>query len=161
MNFKWAAGMLTLLFAIALGAPASFASDKSEVVDTVHRYLDNLDSEHSEKVQTALAICDSQVSILDEFPPHEWHGPTACADWWKGLLAYNDKSGITDGDATLGTPQTVDVNGDHAYFVAPMTYTYKQHGKSIKETASFSVSLRRTQAGWRITGWAYSKQTLE
>ena len=32
---------------------------------------------------------------------------------------------------------------------------------SIKETASFAVALRRTQAGWRITGWAYSKQTLE
>ena len=161
MNFKRAAGMLMLLFAIAMGAAASYASDKSEVVDTVHRYLDNLDSEHSEKLKTALAICDSQVSILDKFPPHEWQGPTACADWWKGLQAYNDKSGITDGDATLGTPQTVDVNGDHAYFVAPMTYTYKQHGKSIKETATFSVALKRTQAGWRITGWAYSKQTLE
>jgi SnoaL-like domain len=161
MNRKWAASIVTLLFAIAMGAPVSVASDKSEVVDAVHRYLDNLDSEHSEKLQAALAMCDSNVSILDEFPPHEWQGPTACADWWKGLLAYNEKNGITEGDATLGKPQTVDVSGDHAYFVAPMTYTYKQHGKSIKETASFVVALRRTQAGWRIAGWAYSKQTLE
>jgi hypothetical protein len=73
----------------------------------------------------------------------------------------NDKSGITPDGGALGTPQTVDVNGDHAYFVAPLTYTYKQRGKSIKETASFAVALRRTPAGWRITGWAYSKQTLE
>ena len=158
MNFKRVAGILTFLCALAIGTPASFASDKSDVVDAVHRYLDNLDPD---KLQTALAMCDSQVSILDEFPPHEWHGPTACADWWKGLLEYNDKSGIMDGDATLGTPLTVDVNEDHAYFVAPMTYTYKQHGKSIKETGSFAAALRRTQAGWRITGWAYSKQTLE
>jgi hypothetical protein len=35
-------------------------------------------------------MCDSHLSILDEFPPHEWHGPTACADWWKALNAYND-----------------------------------------------------------------------
>jgi hypothetical protein len=161
MNSKRAASILTILFAVAMGPPASFASDKSDVVDVVNRYLDNLDSQHPEKVQVALGLCDSQASILDEFPPHEWHGPTACADWWKGFLAYNDKSGITDGDATLGTPQTVDVNGDHAYFVAPMTYKYKQHGKPIKETAAFAVALRRTQAGWRITGWAYSKQTLE
>lgn len=161
MNSKRAASILTILFAIAMGPPLSFASDKSDVVDVVNRYLDNLDSQHPEKVQAALGLCDSQASILDEFPPHEWHGPTACADWWKGFLAYNDKSGITDGDATLGTPQTVDVNGDHAYFVAPMTYKYKQHGKPIKETAAFAVALRRTQAGWRITGWAYSKQTLE
>jgi len=71
------------------------------------------------------------------------------------------KSEITPVDGVLGTPQTVEVNGDRAYFVAPLTYMYKQHGKSIKETASFAVALRRTQAGWRITGWAYSKQTLE
>ena len=161
MNSKRAANILTILFAIAMGPPVSFASDKSDVVDVVHRYFDNLDSQHPEKVQVALGLCDSQASILDEFPPHEWHGPTACADWWKGFLAYNDKSGITPDGGALGTPQTVDVNGDHAYFVAPMTYTYKQHGKSIKETASFAVALRRTPAGWRISGWAYSKQTLE
>ena len=76
-------------------------------------------------------------------------------------MEYNAKSGITDADATLGTPLTVDISGDRAYFVAPMTYTYKQHGKAIKETASFAVALRRTQAGWLITGWAYSKQKLE
>jgi hypothetical protein len=158
MNFKRVAGILTFLFALAISAPTSFGSDKSEVVDAVHRYLDNLDSD---KLQTALAMCDSQVSILDEFPPHEWHGPTACADWWKGLLAYNEKSGITDGDATLGKAWTVDVTGDRAYFVAPMTYSYKQNGKSVKESASFAVALKRTQAGWHITSWAYSKQTLE
>ena len=158
MKLKRFAGSLTFLFALAIAAPASVASDKTDVVDAVRRYVDNLDPD---KLQTALAMCDSQVSIIDEFPPHEWHGPTACADWWKGLLAYNDKSGVTDGSATLGTPQTVDVNEDHAYYVAPMKYTYKQRGKSIKETASFAVALRRTQAGWRITGWAYAKQTLE
>jgi hypothetical protein len=62
-------------------APASFASDKSEVVDAVHRYVDNLDSDHPEKLQTAFTMCDSEVAILDEFPPHEWHGPTACTVW--------------------------------------------------------------------------------
>lgn len=161
MNFKRTASILVFLLAIAIGAPASFASDKSEVVDAVHRYLDNLDPEHPEKLQIAFTMCDSEISILDEFPPHEWHGPTACTVWWKGLLAYDDRNGITDGDATLATPQTVDVNGDHAYFVAPMTYKYKQHGKPIKETAAFAVALRRTQAGWRITGWSFSKQALE
>jgi len=98
MKLKRFAGSLTFLFALAIAAPASVASDKTDVVDAVRRYVDNLDPD---KLQTALAMCDSQVSIIDEFPPHEWHGPTACADWWKGLLAYNDKSGVTDGNATL------------------------------------------------------------
>ena len=158
MNFKRFTLTLTFALACAIHSPSTFASEKSDVADAVNRYLANLDTD---KIQTALAMCDAEVSILDEFPPHAWQGPTACADWWKGLLAYNEKSGITEANATLGKAWTVDVTGDRAYFVAPMTYTYKQDGKSVKESASFTVALKRTQAGWLITSWAYSKQTLE
>ncbi len=146
----------SFLFAIAV--PTVSASDKTDVADAVKRYLDNLEPA---KIQDSLAMCDAEVAILDEFAPHEWHGPTACADWWKAELAHNQEEGITDEDAPLGTPQTVDVNGDRAYFVAPMTYTYKQHGKPMKETATFAVTLHRTAAGWRITGWAYSREKME
>ena len=150
---RLSASAMTIICALAISAGSAFAAEKDDVVAAVQQYLANLD-----KAET---MCDSHVSILDEFPPHEWHGPTACGDWWKAYNAYNEKSGITDTDGKLGTPLTVDVNEDRAYFVAPFTYTYKQHGKSIKETASLAVALRRTQAGWRITGWAYSKQTLQ
>jgi len=158
MNFNRFIVTLMIALACAVNPRPIFASDKTDVVDAVNRYLANLDTD---KIQTAVAMCDPEIAILDEFPPHAWHGATACADWWKGLLAYNEKSGITDGDATLGKPWTVDVTGDRAYFVAPMTYTYKQNGKSVKESASFAVALKRTQAGWHITSWAYSKQTIE
>jgi hypothetical protein len=60
--------------------------------------------------------------------------------------------------ARHGTPWNVDVAGDRAYFVAPMIYTYQQHGKPVKEAAAFAVALKRTQAGWRITAWSYAKQ---
>jgi ketosteroid isomerase-like protein len=149
----------TLIFVFALLSTftpqAAFASDKTDVAATVHLFFDNLDPKSLDK---ALAACDSPVAILDEFPPHAWYGPTACADWWKGLLAYDEKSGITDGDAKLGVLWTVDVTGDRAYFVAPAIYTFKQHGKPMKEAhAVFTAALRRTDAGWRITAWAWSK----
>ena len=156
MDFKRvAAATLTIVFTLAISPRLALASEKTDVAEAVHRFVDNLDKN---TLETALAMCDSPVSILDEFPPHEWHGATACADWWKALNAYNDQNGITDGDAKLGTPWNVDVSGDHAYFVAPMTYTFNQHGKPVKESAAFAVALKRTQAGWRITAWAYSKQ---
>jgi hypothetical protein len=156
MDFKRvAAAAMTIVFALAVSSGSAFAAEKDDVVSAVHRYLDNLDKD---TLEMALALCDSHVSIIDEFPPHEWHGPTACADWWKAFNAYNEKSGITPGPATLGTPWNVDVTGDRAYFVAPMTYTYQQQGKTVKETAAFAVALKRTQGGWRITAWAYSKQ---
>ena len=152
-----AAATLFLIISAAqvVAAKPPAASAKTDVVAVVHQFFDNLDPK---KVETALAACDSPVSILDEFPPHIWHGPTACADWWKALLAYDEKSGITDGDAKLGPPWTVDVSGDRAYFVGPAVYTFKQHGKPVQEPhAVFTVALRRTDAGWRITSWTWSK----
>jgi len=156
MKFKRLASVtLTILFALVISPRSTFASEAADVTAAVHRYLDNLDKD---TLETALAMCDSNVSILDEFPPHEWHGPTACADWWKAFNDYNEKSGITPGAAPLGTPWNVDITGDRAYFVAPMTYTFTQHGKAVKESATFAAALKRTQAGWRITAWAFSKQ---
>jgi SnoaL-like domain len=149
------AATLTIVFTIVISPRPSVASEKTDVEAAVHRYFDNLGKD---TLETALAMCDSHVSILDEFPPHEWHGPTACADWWKALDAYDEKEAITDGAATLGTPWTVEVTGDRAYFVAPATYEYKQHGKPVKESSAiFTAALRRTEAGWRITGWTWSK----
>jgi ketosteroid isomerase-like protein len=156
MDFKRVVAIaLTIVFAFILAATSAFASEKTDVVAAVHQYFDNLDND---KLQTSLAMCDSYVSILDEFPPHAWHGATACADWWKDFNAYNEKNGITDPVAALGTPWSVDVRGDRAYFVAPATYAYKQDGKPLKELHSvFTVALRRTKAGWRITAWAWAK----
>lgn len=156
MDFKrFAAAPLIIVFALAISPGPARASDAADVTATVHRFLDNLDDETQE---TALAICDSPVSIIGEFPPYEWHGPYACAEWWDALGVYDDQNGITDGDVALGTPWNVDVTGDRAYFVAPMTYNYRKHGKPVKESAAFAVALKRTPAGWRITAWAYSKQ---
>jgi ketosteroid isomerase-like protein len=160
MNFKRLAGAIlslttALVLTIVVSPKAALATDKTDVVATVHKFFDNLDPK---RLDTALAACDSPVSILDEFPPHIWHGPTACADWWQGLLAYDEKSGITDGNAKLGTPWAIEVTGDRAYFVAPAIYTFKQHGKPMEEAhAVFTAALRRTDAGWRITSWTWSK----
>ena len=63
MNFKWAASILTILLTVAMGSPASFASDKDDVVGVVNRYLDNLSTEHPEKVQVAVGLCDSSTNF--------------------------------------------------------------------------------------------------
>jgi len=156
MHFRrLASATLGVLLTLAVLPQSVFASDKADVVAAVDQFFQNLSDKTLDK---AVAVCDSPVSILDEFPPHHWSGPTACADWWKALKAYNQESGITDDNATLGDPWSVDVSGDRAYFVAPATYTYKQRGKLVKEAHSvFTVALRRTDAGWRITSWTWSK----
>ena len=86
--------------------------------------------------KTALAACAEQTSIIDEFPPYEWHGAGACAAWAKDFDGDAKKNGITDGVVTLGKPRHLDVTGDRAYVVAPVSYAYKVKGKPTKETAA-------------------------
>ncbi|HZR65247.1 MAG TPA: nuclear transport factor 2 family protein [Terriglobales bacterium] len=146
--FTFAAVVCILPFA----ARHAFASDKDDIVATIHQFADNLDPKTIDK---ALATCDSQTSIIDEFPPHLWN---SCADWVKAFGEYNDKNGVTDTVAKIGAPWSVDVEGDRAYAVSPATYTYKQQGKLNKELhAVFTAAFRKTENGWRITAWSWSK----
>ncbi len=143
--------MLVLL----VGMPAA-ASDKTDVAATVQRFVDGF---NKGDVASAIATCADETSIIDEFPPHEWHGAGACSTWANDYDADAKKNGITDGVVTLGELRHVDVNGDRAYVVAPANYTFKLKGKVVKEIGStFTFALVKTDAGWRIAGWAWSKR---
>jgi ketosteroid isomerase-like protein len=149
--------MRTIIIALAvvwMAVPAA-ASDKSDITATVHQFMDGINKGDR---QTALAACAAPASIIDEFPPHEWQGATACADWANDFESYNKKSGVTDAVATLGKPKHVDITGDRAYVVVPANYTYKQNGKRVTESGSIlTVALQKSAAGWRMTGWAWAK----
>lgn len=153
MAFNFCTLALIGLLAVATAGPAS-ASDTA-VIATVHQFVDSF---NKGDVKTALATCATPASIVDEFPPHEWQGPTACADWVRDLDASNKRDGITHGVVTLGTPWHIDVTGDRAYVVVPASYTYMQHGKQGGEAGSiFVLALKKVAAGWRITGWAWAR----
>ena len=104
------------------------------------------------------ASCAEQASILDEFPPHEWHGAGACAKWASDYDADAKKNGITEGVVTLSTPTHVEVTGDRAYMVVPADYSFKMKGKAVSEVGSIvRFALQKSPGRWRITGWAWAK----
>ncbi len=108
-------------------------------------------------MKDAIATCAARASIIDEFPPHEWQGSTACADWVRDFIAAGKAAGITNSVVTLGAPWRIDVNGSRAYLVAPATYDYKVHGKPVTESNSIiTVALQRLGGVWRMTGWAWA-----
>ncbi len=141
---------------MALWAPdQTAASQETAVVSVVDRFVAAFNQGDT---KSAAAACAGETSIVDEFPPHEWHGAGACTRWMKDYDADAKKNGITDGVVTLGKPRHVDVTGDRAYVVAPADYAYKKGGKPVKETGSIlTVALRREGSAWRIVGWAWSK----
>jgi hypothetical protein len=137
-------------------AAAGPSTEQAAVMATVHQFIDGFNVGDT---KSALAACASPASIIDEFPPHEWQGSTACADWADAYNANAAKNGITDGFVTLGRPLRVDITGDRAYAVVPATYTYKQHGAPVTESNStFTVALKKVAGRWRITGWAWTRR---
>jgi ketosteroid isomerase-like protein len=132
------------------------ASAKADVLAPIRQFVDGFNKGDT---KSALAACADQAAIIDEFPPHAWHGAGACAKWMSDFEADARKNSITDGFVALGDPSHVDITGDRAYVVIPSDYTYKQNGKPVKETgALFTFALQKGQAGWRITGWAWAKR---
>jgi len=142
------------VLAVLAAAPIS-ASEKADAMAIVNQFTESF-NKGDEK--GAVAACADQTSIIDEFAPHEWHGSGACAKWMADFDADAKKNGITDGHVTLSKPWHIDVTTDRAYIVVPVNYTFKQNGKATKEIGSIlTVALQKEQAGWRITGWAWSK----
>jgi hypothetical protein len=140
--------------AVVAAGPTS-QSQQTEVMVPVHQFVDGFNKGDT---KTAAAACADETSIIDEFPPHEWHGAGACLTWMNDYDVDASKNGITDGLVTLSAPRHIDITGDRAYIVIPANYTFKKKGKLVKEIGSrFTFALQKVETGWRITGWAWAK----
>ena len=148
-----AVALFSCLMSVA-SAPAS-ASDKSAAVAAAHQFIDGFNVGNT---KSALAACAPSTSIVDEFAPHMWSGPGACARWADAYNANASANGITDGFVTLEAPWEVDVKGDIAYVVFPAKYAYQQHGKPVLENGSvFAVVLHKMDGSWRIVSWTWAE----
>ena len=147
--------ILILLPLAALTAGPLVASESTEVMATVQQLVDAFNKGDTKSL---VAGCTDEMCIIDEFPPHEWHGPGTCLKWLGDYDADAKKNEITDGKVTIGQPRHIDVTGDRAYVVVPANYTYKQKGKPMNETGSiWTFTLQKIESGWRVTGWAWAK----
>jgi ketosteroid isomerase-like protein len=141
---------------VVLAAGPKASSEKAAVMTPVNQFVDAFNKGDT---KTAAAMCADQTSIIDEFPPHEWHGAGACLTWMNDYDADAKKNGITDGVVTLGKPLHVDVTGDRAYVVVPADYAFKKKGVAVKESGSLlTVALQNVSAGWRVTAWSWAKR---
>jgi ketosteroid isomerase-like protein len=155
---KMRAIILTLAAALSaapLAASAAMSADQTKAFTAVQRYDAAFNKGDS---KTIVGMCAPGAIIIDDFAPHIWQGANACGAWLNDLGAYDKKSGNSGGIVTLKKPWHVDVTGNRAYVVVPVTYTYKQHGKPVVEDGSvWSLVLQRAGADWRIAGWAWGQ----
>lgn len=96
-------------------------------------------------------------TILDEpTAPYVWSGATAFDDWVAALGRSEAAAGKTGGKVALGAPIRESVEGDRAYVITPSTYTFQQHGHTMRETGTITFALVRQTAGWKIAAWTWT-----
>jgi hypothetical protein len=147
--------ILIALAMVVLAAATTVASDKTDVMTLVRQFVVGFNKGDT---TSAAGACAEQTSIIDEFPPYEWHGAGGCSRWMNDYDADARKNGISEGVVTLGRPRHIDVTEDRAYVVVPANYIFKKKGKLVKEIGSLlTIALQKGDAGWHITGWTWSK----
>ena len=105
------------------------------------------------------ALLAPDLSIIDLFPPHEWHGPNAYREWDAGFEKYAKAMGWTDVKLPITGIVYSRVEGNDAYVVIRGDFRYKEHGRPMSELGTEPVSLHKGADGvWKITGWAWAGQ---
>ena len=127
----------------------------TDPMTAVHQYINALNTGNRETMAAIFAV---PGAILDGMPPHLWQGPTAAQDWYRDAMLESERHGASDYSITLGEPLHNNITGDSAYVVVPAAMTFKVHGVQATQSGSiFTVALRKLDAGWRITAWAWAK----
>ena len=99
---------------------------------------------------------DADLVIIDEVAPFLWRGPQAFQAWAGDLGREGKAQGMTEQKVTLGTPTRMEVSGASAYVIVPSTYSFKQKGVAMRETAQMTITLKKGSSGWLIHGWAWT-----
>ena len=127
----------------------------AEPLAAVQQYIEGFNRGDIEQMAAVFA---ESAAILDGMAPHLWQGPTAARDWYRDVLVEGELHNASGYFVTLGDPVHDNVTADSAYVVAPATMTFDLNGEKVTQTgAFFTVALRRLQAGWRISAWAWTK----
>jgi ketosteroid isomerase-like protein len=105
-------------------------------------------------LKAAVATCTPQAGVIDDFPPHEW---MSCAAWADAFTAFGKQDGDTEMHITPGAPMHVDITKDVAYVVVPTTLSFQHKGSAVTRGGSiWTLILKNTSAGWRISAWAWA-----
>lgn len=148
-----AAAFLTAALA---SAAEPVASPEAAVMKTVDQFVEAFNKGDTKAM---LAAGQEQMAIIDEFPPHVWHGAGAFAQWMSDFDADAAKHGITNPAVSIGKPSHIEVADADAYVVLKVNYSFKRRGKLEEEIGSMlTVTLHQSADGWRLTGWAWAKR---
>jgi hypothetical protein len=146
--------MRTILIAAAIAGAAApaFASDKTELEALVAKAVVAVTPEETS------AICAPDAIVIDDFAPHTWQGPNACANWAKDYGALVTKNGWKDAKVSIGKARHFQIDGATAYAVYPSTVAYTDRdGKAVSHPGNtWIMTFKKIGKTWKLSGWAWA-----
>lgn len=110
--------------------------------------------ETGDEAQLDGVFSTGDVTILENFPPHIFHGQAGLA-LWRATMAKH-VGAIGDLRHTFGRPQDFGVTGDLIHFTLPTRWSGVRDGAPFKELGGWTFVQVREDDRWRIRsyGWA-------
>jgi hypothetical protein len=125
------------------------------VMSVIHRWVDGFNVADA---NSAIATCADQAALIDDFPPHEWHGPGACKRWFEDFESMSKAAGITNPRIAVEAASHTEMTRKFAYVVVPVRLSFDREGTRVMDKGILTVTLQNGRSGWRITGWVWSDQ---
>jgi len=146
-------GALVCLVVVGSGAAAQAQTPDPQIVVPINKFLEAF---NKGDMAGAAAAHAKDVVIVDEVPPFLWRGTQALQDWGTALQADSKKNGMSEEKVTLKAPTRIETLGTDAYVIVPATFTFKQKGATMRESAQMTFTLKKEASGWLITGWTWT-----
>jgi len=142
---------LALAMAVLASGPVA-ASEKTDVMAVMHQWVDGF---NNGDMKSWVATCADQTSIIDDIPPHEWHGAGGCSKWWDDFNAFTKANEITNGKVPSASPGTSISQRTAPISLSPPIYL--RHEREADEAERFNRDGCHAKSciGWRMTGWAW------
>jgi hypothetical protein len=146
--------MKALLLAAVVAAPVLPMHAQADVTAPVRKFIEAFNKGDSQAAYATFA--SGNISIVDEFAPHQWVGPHAPQDWVADYDKHAAATGVTDGKVTYGPATRTEIEGARAYVVLPTVYLYKEHGKPTREEGQVTAVLHKEAGVWKMRGWTWT-----
>ncbi len=92
-------------------------------------------------------------TIIDEFAPFVWTGPSALLAWGTDLQKYMGGSNVS---VRFDPPRYEMMHGENGYVILGSIITVKTSSQVYRSAGTFTLALTKTEKGWLIKAWAYT-----
>jgi ketosteroid isomerase-like protein len=142
------------ILAGVLWIPVAFAATADDAAAPIRQFIDAFNK--GDAAAGFALYSQGEITIVDEFAPHQWTGVHAAQDWATAYDKHAQANGVSDGIVKYGAPTRMEVEGEFAYVILPTEYLYKERGKPMDEKGQITAVLHKEAGAWKIRGWTWS-----